>query len=477
MPEPMSEVDPRIITALDQLAWGDAADRIEDFFVISPSSDPWVVQYVPILRAAQEGNVEDAAFMLHPGVHENLAPRVVHSRLMLAFARAFEEKQPWIAAGFYAELKDDPRLVERGAQLVRRVQGKPEDIPGKFAEMLAARAQARLAKDPGDAMALQWQAWALVTADPDNAFQTAERAVAIDPTAKQAWMVLAEIGRKIGRNEQAVEAVFSRAAEANAGAAWPFLALAKPISETDFTIGLKYADRALASDPQDWEACELRRKMLRKLERWEELVEQLQYMANLTSDRLKLSELYDEWARTTADPLRDAIGAVELQKQADFFRDPKQVSDFYWKMLAENEKDKRVWDEVDDFFRQNRMWEDLGKLLVMKMERASPSGDTARRSTMGDDRLVFVDQLRIVWSMLPNRGEVAWIDAVQAEVDRAGGDAELKKALEDRLVGVDVPEVAKPAADIAGYVMIAAGVLVVVIVILVAVLLMPFFVQ
>ena len=279
-------------------------------------------------------------------------------------------------------------------------------------------------------------------------------------------MVLAEVGRKAGQSASQVEAVFTRAAEANAGAAWPFLALARPVADTNFEEGLRYADRALQCDPQDWEACELRRKMLRKLERWAELAEQLQYMTNLTSDAKKLTELYDEWARTTSDPLCDAIGAVELQKQADFFRDPKAISEFYWKNLTENEKDKRVWDEVDDFFRQNRMWSDLGKLLVMRLERA-----------MGDDRLVYVDQLRIAWAMVPERGDLAWGDVVQSEIERASKDEGLKKALEERLVGVDVPPIEQPQADIAGYVMIAAGVLVVVIVILMAVLLMPFFVQ
>ncbi len=466
MPDPTPELDPRIIPSIDHLHWGSAADRIEDFFVMSPSSGSWVIQYVPILRTAEEGAMEDAAFMLYPGVHENLAPRIVHDRMMLALARSLEEKQGWIAAGMYASLVEDPRLVERGNQLARRLQGKPEDIPIKFAEALAARAQARLEANPSDSVALEWQAWALLTSDPDTAFQTAERAVALDPTIKRAWMVLAEIGRKAGRSDKAVEVVFRKAADANPGAAWPFLALAKPIADTDFELGLTYADRALQSDPQDWEACELRRRMLRKLERWAELAEQLQYMTNLTSEAAKLAEVYDEWARTTSDPLRDPLGAVELQQQADFFRDPVQVSEFYWKNLAEHDKDKRVWDEVDDFFRQNRMWTDLGKLLVMRLERA-----------VGDDRLVYVDQLRIAWAMVPERGDPAWIDVVQLEIERASKDAELQKALEERLVGVDVPPPEAPPTDIAGYVMIAAGVLVVVIVILVAVLLMPFFVQ
>lgn len=466
MPEPTPELDPRILPSIDHAQWGPAADRIEDFFVMSPSSGTWVIQYVPILRAAEEGSLEDAAFMLHPGVHQNFAPRLVHDRLLLALGRALEDKRGWISAGLFSTVKDDPRLVERSQQLARRLQGTPEDIPAKFAEALANRAQARLAANPSDGVALEWLAWALVTSDPDTAFQTAERAVALDPTIKRAWMVLAEIGRKAGRSDKAVEVVFNKAADANPTAAWPFLALAKPVSDTNFELGLKYADRALQSDPQDWEACELRRRMLRKLERWAELAEQLQYMTNLTSEAAKLTDLYDEWARTTSDPLRDALGAVELQKQADFFRDPKAISEFYWKNLNENDKDKRVWDEVDDFFRQNRMWSDLGKLLLMRLERA-----------MGDDRLLFVDQLRIAWAMVPERGELAWVDVVQSEIERADKDEDLKKALEQRLEGVDVPPPEKPPTDIAGYVMIAAGILVVVIVILVAVLLMPFFVQ
>lgn len=466
MPEPTPELDPRIIPSLDALAWGPAADRIEDFFVMSPSSGPWVIQYVPILRAAEAGSLEDAAFMLYPGVEEHRAPRSVHDRVTLALARSLEEKNGWIAAGLYATLRDDPRLVDRGHQLARRLQGKPEDIPAKFSEMLAKRAAERLAANPKDGQALEWQAWALVTSDPNKAYETAEEAVAVDPSIRRAWMVLADVGRKAGQTERQVEVVFSRAAEANPGAAWPHLALAKPVADTDFTLGLTYADRALAADPQDWEACELRRKMLRKLERWAELAEQLEYMTNLTSDAAKLADVYDEWARTTSDPLRDALGAVEIQKQADFFRDPKAISEFYWKNLSEHEKDKRVWDEVDDFFRQNRMWADLGKLLLMRLERAS-----------GDERLLYVDQLRIAWAMVPDRGEAAWADVVQLEIERAAKDPELKKSLEDRLEGVEVAPPEKPQSDIAGYVMIAAGVLVVVIVILMAVLLMPFFVQ
>ena len=457
------DLDPRAISAIDHLKFADCADVLEDFGVIYPPAARWIGEVVPALRAAAEGRVEEAAFLLIYSV-EPPPPKAVYARIVAAIARALEEKQPWIAAALFSRVPDDPKMAERASMAARRGGGKPEDIVAKFNEVSVEFQRALAEANPNDPVPHERLGVALI-AKPGAARAEAERAIGLDSESKAAWLALAAADR-VGIGVAEATNTLNKAATRNPAAAWPWLELARPISDTEFAKALSYADRALAADPMDEVALELRRKMLRKLEKWQELVELLEYMTSVTSDRLHLHDLYDEWARVTSDPLKDPLGAVELQKQADFFKDDAKISEFYWKTLSETGGAKEVWEEVDQFFRYNRMWNDLGRLLLMKVERA-----------FGEERLRYLDELRVVWLMVPGRGDIAWHDAVMSEVDRAGNDADLRKSLEERLVGIDVPPEEKPPAELGPYVLAAAGALVVVLILLVAVAVLPFFMQ
>lgn len=457
------DLDPRAISAIDHLKYADCAALLEGFTAIYPPAKGWIDGVLPALHAAADGQAEEAAYKLIY-LETPRPPSAVYARIVAAIARPLEEKQPWVAAMLFSLVTDDPKLVERAAMGARRANGKPEDIVAKFNEVSIAFQRAAVEKDPNDVVPQIRLGLALI-GKPGAARAEAERAIGMAPESKAAWLALVAADR-VGIGDLEATNTLNKAATRNPAAAWPWLELARPYAETDFAKALGFVDRALAADPKDEGALELRRVLLRKLERWQELVELLEYMTSLTTDRMQLHALYDEWARMTSGPLRDPLGAVELQKQADFFKDEAQISEFYWKTLGESERARAVWEEVDEFFRYNRMWNDLGRLLLMKIERA-----------FGEERVRYLDELRVVWLMIPSRGDVAWHDAVSAEIDRAGNDEELKKSLEKRLVGIDVSPEEKPPAEIGTYVMAAAGALVVVLILLIAIAILPFFMQ
>lgn len=454
---PSIDLDPRIFAAIDANAWERLYDLTEDFTVVSPTSAATLEPLLPLIERLKTEDFFGALAVL---TGAPLPESALRDKLAVFLGRRLDEKHGLQALVAYSAGRD-VKGHERMPALLRQ-QGIPEEEwPNRRADAIASYWADATTADSSNAAAWEALALALETRDPARAGEAAERATELAGHREHAWKLLSRLRRNAGQTNEA-DAILSRAGER--GYAWAWFELAKIYSETNFEKALQFADAALQPNPENLEVLQLRRTMLRKLERWSELAQHLDDMCRCTADMALLAELHDELSRVYAGHLAEPIEGAELGKRAQWFRTPHEVLDWYWKMLEESPDDTDVWDEVDNFLRANLFWSDVGRLLMMRLERAESS-----------DRLRYVDELRIVWQLVPGRGDAAWADVLNVEIDRAAADPSTKAAMETRRASVPIVDPPAPS-EMPRNLMIAGGILVFFVVIIIAVTLAPFFI-
>jgi hypothetical protein len=124
---------------------------------------------------------------------------------------------------------------------------------------------------------------------------------------------------------------------------------------------------AVRRDPADVQAAEDLRQLLRRLARWQDLADHLEVMMQHTMLRAEQAALHDELADVLATRLESPLEAVNLRKRAEWWRDGAAVAAYYWQNLSVSPDDSHAWDEAEEFFRVNEMWDELAQLLQKRI--------------------------------------------------------------------------------------------------------------
>lgn len=152
-------------------------------------------------------------------------------------------------------------------------------------------------------------------------------------------------------------------------APWALLAVLRDDLD-DWEGANEAALEALARLPEDYDLMRLVRGTLRKAQRWTELVEHLEAMTTHTANLDEQVSLHEEIADVLVGRMNSPLEAVGYRRKADQFRDVPGMIAAHWQTLAEGGSDPAVWDEVESFFRDNGLWDEVVTLLHRRLENA-----------------------------------------------------------------------------------------------------------
>jgi tetratricopeptide (TPR) repeat protein len=471
--EPQARIDSTVVSAdqrvLEAIACGQldqAKALMQKLVALSPDAKACVAELLPCLYSAKRGDLEGAFFRL---TRETTFPSSAGDALLAYVAEALRAAgNVELAAAAWLALPDDPAAAN-GAALLAKLRMDAATLEARTLQAGVLYYRGRVTADEGDATA--WErlgALILTTGTPtaaEEATQACDRALALDPQRRGAWQTQAEAMVRAGKNQVAVTHL-QKAARVYSGQSWPHVLLAGLYANhlDDLDNAILSASKAIAAAPGDRQILLMQRGLLRRGARWFELA---QVIEELTATTLRMSEhaeLHDELADLLFAKMNEPLESIEVRKRAAWFRDTPAVTAFYWQSLEEAGNRLEAWDEVEEFFRVNALWDDLIDLLYKRVEQ-----------TNGPRLLVAYDRLIALYENFPQLPAAELVAAILDEMNRAKEPA-MRLHLETRLDAfragqaghVAVPAPPTPKSDApSSALMLVAGLLLAVLIVLV----------
>jgi tetratricopeptide (TPR) repeat protein len=416
----VAAVEKKVLAALDARQFDRVTVLLEKVAHMNPVGESVVEELLPAVEALEASDWEGLFWRLTE--ETTFDSRTEDKMLEIAATELEKAKESLLAAAAWSRWRgiDGPQRAER---LVSAL-GLPnvDALKPRVRDAAIEYYKGRIARDERDAAA--WERYGynvLDKGDAATAVEACTKACRIQPSRKIASQLVADVMVASGQAPKAVKWL-KEVGKANPGQAWPWILLAQlHEGASDWDAAMQASARAVEEDDEDRPAMYVHRRILRKLQKWHDLAAHVEKMMSGTNRLRELIELHDELADLLAQKLNSPLEGVEIRKRADFFRDQPGVAAYYWQNLRQAEDDETMWKEVEDFFRTNEFWEDLGKLLFKKAERVSGLGIVQ-----------IYDDLAMVYTFIPGQSPASLVEPLRGEISRCR-DAEARAHLEERL--------------------------------------------
>lgn len=417
-------VERALIAAIEKGDYPRAGQLLQKLARFSKNLEPVVAELFAPLEAMSRGAWDEAFFRI---TEETTFDSTAEDKMLEVTARNLEQSRPELAIMAWHRWRGTGGHG-RAEALERKAKLGEEAARAATREAAIAYYRGRIA-DRADAAG--WErlgANLLAKSDYEGALEACNRSCQLDPARPLASQLVADTYIRLGHERKAIEWL-ENVGRNNPGKAWPWLHLATLYLERllDFPKAIDAASRALEEQPDDRGALKMLHVSLRKAQRWHDLVAHLERMTGATMRMTELGDLYQELGDVTANHLNSPLEAVELRKQAEFFRDQPAVVAFYWQSLAEAGDDPETVAEAEQFFRVNELWGELGKLLVKKLDRVS-----------GAELLDVIDELALAVVSSEGASRELLVHTLKNEIGRAR-DPEIRTQLEARLAQIEAP--------------------------------------
>jgi len=189
---------------------------------------------------------------------------------------------------------------------------------------------------------------------------------------------------------------------------WPMLQLAD-VQENlfhDVRGAIHSVCAVFDDDPENWEALEALRRLLRVAGRWQDLARHLEVMIGATLDATKLNELHRELSDILVTQLSAPSEAVAVLKRAEWYGDPEGAAAWYWREIRKEPDNLDLLEEAGQFFKVNQLNDHLAELLHLKVRKVPRIEDLVQ--VFDELTVVYVTRMREPpWERLVNELEAA----------------------------------------------------------------------